>query len=79
MKRSYLEDNRRYEFSHFSVGNSHGKFVVEEELEVNLWRLTVWFKYLIYAVMQWYLECDSYGSFVKISCPKTDRENFAEE
>jgi hypothetical protein len=30
-QRSYLEDNRRYEFSQFSLGDSHGKFVVEEE------------------------------------------------
>jgi hypothetical protein len=26
----------------FSVGDSHEKFVVEEELEVDLWRLDVW-------------------------------------
>jgi hypothetical protein len=26
--------------SQFSVGDSHGKFVVEEELKVRLWRLT---------------------------------------
>jgi hypothetical protein len=26
----------------FSVGDSHGKFVVEEALEVDLWRLNVW-------------------------------------
>jgi hypothetical protein len=25
-----------------SVGYSHGKLVVEEELEVSLWRLSVW-------------------------------------
>jgi hypothetical protein len=30
VQRSYLEGNRRYEFS---VGDSHGKFVVEEELK----------------------------------------------
>jgi hypothetical protein len=29
-------------------GESHGKFVVEEELEVGLWRLNVWFEDFIY-------------------------------
>jgi hypothetical protein len=34
---SYVEDNRRYEFSsEFSVDDSHGKFVVDEELKVGL-------------------------------------------
>jgi hypothetical protein len=33
--RSYLKDERRYKFSsEFSVEDSHGKFVVEEEEEV---------------------------------------------
>jgi hypothetical protein len=34
----------------FSVGDSHGKFVVEEELEVGLWRLIVWFEDFIYVL-----------------------------
>jgi hypothetical protein len=65
--------------SQFSVGDSHGKFVVEEELEVGLWRLNVFFEDFMCAVVQWYLECDSYSSCVKIRCQKTDRGNFAEE
>jgi hypothetical protein len=36
---------------HFSVGNSHGKFVVEEKLEVGLWRLNVRFECFICAVV----------------------------
>jgi hypothetical protein len=32
--------------SHFSVVDSNGKFVLEEELEVDLWRLKVWLKSL---------------------------------
>jgi hypothetical protein len=62
----------------FSVGDSHGKFVVEEELhvEVSLWRFSVWFEDFMCAVVQWYLECDSYSSCVKIRCQETD---FAEE
>jgi hypothetical protein len=36
VQRSYLEDNRRYEFSQFSVEDSQGKFAVEEELEIGL-------------------------------------------
>jgi hypothetical protein len=32
VQRSYLEDERRYEFnSEFPVEDSHGRFVVEEE------------------------------------------------
>jgi hypothetical protein len=65
--------------SQFSVGDSQGKFVVEEELEVGLWRLNVLFEGFVCAVVQWYLECDSYSSSVKIRCQETDRENFAEE
>jgi hypothetical protein len=74
--------------SQFSVGDSHGKFVVEEELEVGLWRLNVWIEnfmcavvqwYLECAVVQWYLECDNYSSCIKIRCQETDRENFAKE
>jgi hypothetical protein len=75
VQRSYLEDNRRYDFGQFSVGDSHGTFVVEDEL----WRLNVWFEDFMCAVVQWYVECDSYSSCVKIRCQKTDRENFAEE
>jgi hypothetical protein len=36
VQRSFLEDSWRYESSQFSVGDGHGKFVVEEELEVSL-------------------------------------------
>jgi hypothetical protein len=36
VQKSYLEDNRCYEFSQFSVGHNHGKFLVEKELEVGL-------------------------------------------
>jgi hypothetical protein len=64
--------------SQFSVGDSHGKFVVEE-LEVGLWRLNVWFEEFMYAVVQWYPECGSYSSCVKIRCQETDKENFAKE
>jgi hypothetical protein len=65
--------------SQFSVGDSHGKLVVVEELKVGLCRLNVWFEDFMCAVAQWYLECDSYNSCVKIRCQETDRENFAEE
>jgi hypothetical protein len=34
--------------SQFSVGNSHGKFVVEEEFEVGQWGLNVRFEDFIY-------------------------------
>jgi hypothetical protein len=73
MQRSYLEDNRRYE----SVAGR--KFLVEEELEVGLWRLNVWFEDFMCTVVQWYLECDGYSSRVKIRCQETYRNNFAEE
>jgi hypothetical protein len=63
----------------FSVGDSHGKFVVEEELEVGQWTLNVWFEDFVYAAVQWYLECNSYSSCVTIRCQETDKENFAEE
>jgi hypothetical protein len=43
----------------FSGGDTQGKFVVEEELEVGLWRLNVWFEGYMCAVVQWYLECDN--------------------
>jgi hypothetical protein len=37
VQRSYLKDERRYEFSPgFSVKGSHGKFAMEEEYEVAL-------------------------------------------
>jgi hypothetical protein len=65
--------------SQFSVGDSHGKFVVEEELGVGLWGLNVWFEDVIFVVVQWYLEYDSYSSCVKSRCQETDKENFAEE
>jgi hypothetical protein len=37
-----------FEFSQFSVGDSHGKFIVEEELEVDLWRRKVWLEDFIH-------------------------------
>jgi hypothetical protein len=80
MQRSYLEVNRfSQSVSQFSVGDSHEKFVVEEELEVGLWRLKVWFEDFMCAPVQCYLECDSDSSCVKIRCQEADRENFAEE
>jgi hypothetical protein len=57
-----------------SVELSHGKFVVEEELEIGLQILNMWFEDLMCVVVQWYLECDSYNSCVKIRCQETDRE-----
>jgi hypothetical protein len=36
--------------SQFSVGDSHGKFVVGEELEVSLWRFNMWFEDFMCAV-----------------------------
>jgi hypothetical protein len=63
----------------FSVRYSHGKFVVEDELEVGLWRLNVWFEDFMCVVVQWYLECDSYSYCVKIRWQETDREEFVEE
>jgi hypothetical protein len=54
--------------SEVSVGDSHGKFVVEEELEVDLLRFNLWIEDFMCAVVQWYLECDSYSSCVKIRC-----------
>jgi hypothetical protein len=62
-----------------SVEDSHEKFVVGEEFEVSLWRLNVWFEDFMCAVVQWYLEWDSYSSCVKIRCQQTNRETFAEE
>jgi hypothetical protein len=56
---------------------SHWKFVVEEELETGLWRLDVWFEDFMCVVVQWYLECDSYGSSIKIRCQETESENTA--
>jgi hypothetical protein len=40
-----------------AVRDSHGKFVVEEELGVSLWRFNVWFEDFKCAVVQWYWEC----------------------
>jgi hypothetical protein len=37
-----MEYNGIQEVSQLSVWNSHRKLVVEEELEVSLWRLSVW-------------------------------------
>jgi hypothetical protein len=34
--------------SQFSVGDRRGKFVAEEELEVSLWKLNVWWEDFIY-------------------------------
>jgi hypothetical protein len=57
---------------------SHGKFVVEVELEVGLWRLNVWFENFVRAVTQWYWECviywDFYSSCVKICWQEADSE-----
>jgi uncharacterized membrane protein (DUF2068 family) len=61
------------------LGDSHGKFVVEEELEVGLWCLNVWYEVFMCAAVQLYLKYASYNSSVKIHCQETDRENFAEE
>jgi hypothetical protein len=58
--------------SQFSVGDIHGNFLVEE---VSLWRLNVWFEDFMCAIVQWYLQCDSYSSCVKIRCWETVREN----
>jgi hypothetical protein len=65
--------------SQFSVGDSHGKFVVEEELEVGLWRLNVLFEEFMCAAVQWHLEWDSHSACVKIRCQQTDRETFEKE
>jgi hypothetical protein len=40
----------------YRVEVSQGKFVVEEELKVWLWRLNVWFEDSMCAVVQWYWE-----------------------
>jgi hypothetical protein len=40
------------------VEDSHGMFVVEEELEVSLQRLNVWFEKFMCIVVQWYLGCE---------------------
>jgi hypothetical protein len=47
--------------------------------EFNLWRLNVWFEDFTYAVVQWYLECGGYSSFVKTRCQETDSENIVKE
>jgi hypothetical protein len=65
--------------SQFSVGDGHWNFVVQEELEVGLWTLNAWSEDFICAVVQWYLECDSRSSCVKICCQETDRGSFAGE
>jgi hypothetical protein len=52
---------------------------VEEELEVSQWGLNVWFGDFMRAVVQWYLECDSYSSCVKIRCQEMNSENFTDE
>jgi hypothetical protein len=36
---------------------SHGKFVVEDKLEVGLWRRNEWFEDFTCAVAQWFWEC----------------------
>jgi hypothetical protein len=63
----------------FSVGEHRGKFIVEEESEVDLWRLNVWVEDFMCAVVHLYLECNNYSSCVKIHCQETDKENSAEE
>jgi hypothetical protein len=42
-------------------------------------RLNMWFEDFMRAVVQWYLECDSYSSCVKIRCQEAEWENFAED
>jgi hypothetical protein len=54
-------------------------FVVEEELEVGLWRLKLLSEDFMCAAAQRCLMCDTDSSCVKIRWQKTDRENFAEE
>jgi hypothetical protein len=39
-KKSVVE--REWEFSQLSMGDSHGKLIAQQELEVSLWRLSVW-------------------------------------
>jgi transposase len=46
---------------------------------VSLWRLNVWFEDFIFAVVQWYLECNGYSSCVKMLCQETDSENIVKE
>jgi hypothetical protein len=46
-----------------TVGDSHGKLAVEEELEVSLWRLNVWLEDLFTVEVLY------------ISCQETDSEN----
>jgi hypothetical protein len=38
---------QEWELSQLSVEDSHKKLVVEEELEVSLWRLSVWLEDLL--------------------------------
>jgi hypothetical protein len=64
--------------SQFSVGDNHGKFIVEEKLKIGLWRFNVWIEDFVCAVVQWYLEGQLF-SCVKIRCKETDRETFVEE
>jgi hypothetical protein len=54
--------------SQLPVGHSHEEFIVEEELDVSLWRLNEWFEDFMCAVVQWYLECEHYSSCIKICC-----------
>jgi hypothetical protein len=42
-----IEECRNGNSVQLSAGDSHGKFVVEEELEVGLWRLSVWLEDLV--------------------------------
>jgi hypothetical protein len=60
------------------LGHYPGIFLdIVKDLDVNcfhfisLWRLNLWFEDFICALVQWYLEYDSF------SCQETDTENFA--
>jgi hypothetical protein len=63
--------------SQLPIEHSNGKFVVEEELEVGQWGLNVWLEDFLCAVVQWYMECDSYSSCDKIRCQETERHNLS--
>jgi hypothetical protein len=39
--------HREWELSQSSVGNNHGKLVVKDELEADLWSLSVWLEDLV--------------------------------
>jgi hypothetical protein len=59
------------------------ELLVQSELEQRVEKITrshMWFEDFMCALVQWYLECDSYSSCVqKIRCQETVIEIFAEE